>query len=66
MGQHAEKSTYRVRWSEGDGEHLATMAEFPSPHPSRGQQLHWRKRCIRGLPRALPFLWERHQAVRAI
>ena len=30
MGQDAAKYTYRVRWSEEDGEYLATVAEFPS------------------------------------
>jgi predicted HicB family RNase H-like nuclease len=30
MGQDVTKYTYRVRWSEEDGEYLATVAEFPS------------------------------------
>lgn len=30
MGHDAAKYTYRVRWSEEDGEYLATVAEFPS------------------------------------
>lgn len=30
MGKTAERYTYRVRWSEEDGEYLATVAEFPS------------------------------------
>lgn len=30
MGQLFKKYAYRVRWSEEDGEYLATVAEFPS------------------------------------
>ena len=30
MSIDATHYTYRVRWSEGDGEFLATVAEFPS------------------------------------
>lgn len=30
MTQDARQYTYRVRWSEEDGEFLATVAEFPS------------------------------------
>lgn len=30
MGQDHRKYTYRVRWSNEDGEYLATVAEFPS------------------------------------
>lgn len=30
MGQDVTKYTYRIRWSEEDGEYLATVAEFPS------------------------------------
>lgn len=30
MGYNAKHYTYRVQWSEEDGEYLATVAEFPS------------------------------------
>ena len=30
MGHDAKHYTYRVQWSEEDGEYLATVAEFPS------------------------------------